>query len=72
MCFVLFSYFLMFLKKKNWIGGWWLMSDQSEFFSDFWIFFNLTRPLTEYIKKTLGDDELLFQCKDNVADVLRN
>ena len=32
-------------KKKLEGGGGWLRSGQSEFFSDFWILFNLTRPL---------------------------
>ena len=47
--FCVFSVVFMFQnvsqKIKNWKRGWWVGSDQSEFFSDFWIFFNLTRPL---------------------------
>ena len=48
--FVLFSCYQMFQKKKKKIGlgGWWVGSDQSEFFSEFWIFFNLTRPLSAH------------------------
>ena len=36
-----------FFKKniQNWIGGGWVVSGKSDFFSNFWIFFNLTRPL---------------------------
>ena len=36
-------------KTKNWIGGEWVASQQSEFFSDFFILFNLTRPLRCFI-----------------------
>ena len=44
--FVLFLLFYMFRKKlKIGYGGGWVVSDQSEFFADFWLFFNLTRPL---------------------------
>ena len=45
--FVLFSCFQLFQKKK-WIKrvGAWVGSDQSAFFSDFFYFFNLIRPLS--------------------------
>ena len=43
--FVLFSCFQK--KEKNWIGVGRVVSGQSEFFSDFLFFFNLTRPLTQ-------------------------
>ena len=46
--FVLSSGLKMFKKKKkkmdSGVGGW-VLTDQSKFFSDFSIFFNLTRPL---------------------------
>ena len=41
---VVFMFPIVSKKIKIWIGWW--VSDQSEFFSDFWIFFNLTRPLS--------------------------
>ena len=31
-------------KLKNWIGGGWVVSDQSDFFSDFLIFLTLQDP----------------------------
>ena len=45
--FVLFFSLYMFPQKiKNWMGvGVWV-SGQSEFFSDFWNLFNLTKPLS--------------------------
>ena len=41
-------------KKKNWYGGGCVGCCQSEFFSDFWIFFSLTKPL-----KTISSNDLL-------------
>ena len=41
-CFLLMYMF----KKKIEYGGGWVWSGQSEFFSDFWIFFNFTKPLS--------------------------
>ena len=50
-------------QKKKWIGGGWVRSGQSEFFTDCLIFFNMTRPLSEisftewtvHYGATLGD-----------------
>ena len=47
MLFFSFIFFAVHVsKKKNGYGGGWVGSGQSKFFSDFWIFLNLTRPLT--------------------------
>ena len=48
---IILFFFVCFLccfhvSKKNVYGGGWVASGQSEFFSDFWILFNLTRPLS--------------------------
>ena len=43
--FLLYIFPIFFL--KNGYGGGWMRSGQSEFFSDFWIFFNLTKPLKD-------------------------
>ena len=45
---VFFSCFKMF-QKKNWLGGGLVGSDQFEFFSDFFDFFNLTIPLSKHL-----------------------
>ena len=49
---------------KNWIGGGWVLSDQSEFFSDFGIFFNLTKPLTNVYHR-LAKANVSRPCKEN-------
>ena len=42
-------FFVRLSKKLDRVVGW-LWSGQSDFFSDFWIFFNLTRPLNHYTR----------------------
>ena len=48
---VFFSCFKMF---QNWIGGGLVASDQFEFFSDFFDFFNLTIPLSKHLGRSIG------------------
>ena len=49
MFFALF-YVVVYVSRKNEkfdrAGGGWVLSGQSEFFSDFWIFINLIKPLS--------------------------
>ena len=39
-------YLLYMCQKKNWTGGGWVLSGQLELFTDFWISFTLTSPLS--------------------------
>ena len=43
-------FFVKYVSKKNenWRGGGWVVSGQSEFFSDFFNFLNMTKPLIKY------------------------
>ena len=56
----LFVVFVVYVSKKKWIGGgWYRFCGQSDFFPDFFIFFNLTRPL--YNRLSFKNDV----CNDN-------
>ena len=46
--FFLCCFLLLYMFPKKWTGGGWVWSGQSEFFSDFWIFSNLTNPLVKH------------------------